>query len=117
MTAGVSDITIEQAADYYLSLVYEDDSGVPIDLTGWSAQMMIRTTFEDPDPLVSLSSSLGGGITLGGIAGTIDIYIDEATTVELAGGMAVYDLRLKDSLNKYDRLIQGQVYISPAVTR
>ena len=58
-----------------------------------------------------------GGITLGGIAGTIDIYIDEATTEGLAGGLAVYDLRLENSLNKYERLIQGQVYISPAVTR
>lgn len=117
MTAGVHNFTIEQGADFSLPLLYQDENGNPIDLTGWSADMMIRTTVDSPTPLISLSSSLGGGITLGGPAGTIVISIDETTTQQFAGGIAVYDLLLLNSLGKHERTLQGQVFISPAVTR
>ena len=116
MTAGNYDFIIEQGSELSLPLIWKGGNGVPIDLTGCSAEMMIRREVDDSVPLVSLSSA-DGGIVLGETAGTIAIAIDEATTSELASGKAYYDLRLTDSLGKHRRLIQGQVIISPAVTR
>jgi hypothetical protein len=116
MTAGTEDLVIEQGTEFLLPLVYTDSNGTPVDLTGWTAAMMIRRNIEDAVPLVSLSSN-SQGIVLGGASGSITITIDEATTSQLAGGAAYYDLKLIDSLGKPDRLIQGKVIISPAVTR
>ena len=116
MTAGTWNITIEQGADLSLPLLFTDASDNPVDLTGWSAEMMIRTSANDPNPLITLSTE-GGGIILGGTAGTIVITIDEATTQQFNAEAAVYDLRMQDSLGKHLRLIQGQVNISPAITR
>jgi hypothetical protein len=115
MTAGVYDFTIEAGADYTALLTWQDASGNPIDITGWTAEMMIRTDYSSTTPLVTLSS--GSGISLGGTAGTIAIDIPAAETAPLAEGLAIYDLLLTDATGKPMRLIQGTVTISPAVTR
>jgi hypothetical protein len=116
MTAATYDITIEQGADFDLLLTWRDKAGNPIDLTGWSAQMMARENFDDATPLFSLSSP-GGGITLGGTSGTVAIHVPAAVTSTLACGQAVYDLKLTDPLGEPMRLIQGNVTIKFAVTR
>ncbi len=116
MTAGTFHLVIEQGTDFALELTYSDPDGVPIDLTGCSAALMVRTTYDAATPLVSLSSP-SAGITLGGAAGTIRIEIDSTVTATLPPGTAVYDLKLTDSLGNPLRLVEGNVTISPAVTR
>ena len=116
MTAGRYHLVIEQGTDFVLPIAYTDATGTPIDLTGCSAALMIRRAFDDAAPLVSLSSS-GNGIVIDGPAGTLLITIDASVTATLAGGTAVYDLKLTDGLGNPMRLIEGNVTISPAVTR
>ncbi len=115
MTAGVCNITIEQGADFLLNLLFRDLDENLIDLTGWTAEMMIRTVVDSPSPLVSLSSS--NGITLGGTAGTILIELTGAMTSALCAGTGVYDLKMVDPDEIPYRLIEGAVTIVGAVTR
>ena len=115
MTAAIFNFTIEQGADFVLPLSCQDLTGESIDLTGCTAAMMIRVNYDDAEPLVSLTSE--DGIDMDGSAGTMIIRIDSSVTSELPPGTAVYDLRLTDSLGHPLRLFQGNITISPAVTR
>jgi hypothetical protein len=115
MTAGPFNFTIEQGTDVTLPLAVTDPDGAAIDLTGCTAAMMIRRSYDATDTLVSLSDD--DGITLGGADGTITIIVDSSVTNTMTAGTAVYDFKLFDSLGDPVRLIQGIITISPAVTR
>lgn len=115
MSAGVYDITIEQGATFQMDLTWKDNTGNPINLSGYSARMQIRTSYDAEDTLVSLTSG-GGDITLGGALGTIAITIAASVTQNLQIDEAVYDLELVNGLT-VTRLIQGTALISREVTR
>lgn len=116
MTAADYSITIEQGADFPFLITWTDSAGTIIDITGYSAQFMIRQNYTDVTPLVSLSSP-SNGITLGGTAGTISIDIPFTTTAALPAMLGEYDLKLIDPSGKPIRLLEGSATISPAVTR
>ena len=50
------DLCLPQGQTWDTSIVWEAD-GTPVDLTGWTARMMIRTTAEAASPTVSLSTA------------------------------------------------------------
>lgn len=58
-----------------------------------------------------------GGITLGGAAGTITIFISAQQTAEITAGDGFYDLELQSASGLVYRLLQGNMYISNEVTQ
>jgi hypothetical protein len=60
----------------------------PMDLTGYSATLTIYTN----QVSTLVLSDTNGGITLGGTAGTMDLYINAVTTTTLAAGQ--YELNI-----------------------
>lgn len=117
MAAGIYNITIEQGADFSLPLTWRDGSNTIVNVTGYSARMQIRESYESDDTIVSLSSAVDGGITLGGAAGTIVVSIPAAITSKMPYTSAVYDLEMVSVTGAVTRLVQGDVYISREVTR
>jgi hypothetical protein len=116
MTAVQRDIVIEQGATFTLPLVWKvKATGLPIDITGYTARMHVRETHESSDTLIELSSP-SDGITLGGANGTIDVLIDASETAALTPGTGVYDLELVNG-SVVHRIIEGAVVITPEVTR
>lgn len=118
MTAAVYNITCEQGADLRIVFTATDSNGAAIDLTGASAAMQVRATVAAAATILSLTSAVGGGIELGGVAGTITITVLAAITAGLqAGAEYVYDLRITFATTAVDRFVQGNFDVSPAVTR
>jgi len=115
MAAGVYDITIEQGATFQMSLTWKDSTNSPVNLSGYTARMQVRSNYEAEDTLVSLTSA-AGDIVLGGALGTIVITIAASVTQLLQIEEAVYDLELVNGLT-VTRLIQGKATISREVTR
>lgn len=112
--AGVYNFTIEQGTDFARTLTWSTGSPAsPVNLTGYSAAMQIRTS--SAEPIVSLTN--GSGITLGGSAGTIAIEIPSATTSTFNFNTARYDLKLVDGSGKPTRLLEGQVSLDAEVTQ
>lgn len=110
------DLKIDQGADFDLTVTWRDSNGTPIDLTGYTAALQIRRTVDAPDPpLVDLAN--GSGITLGGVAGTVDIAVPAADTRDFQPGGGVWDLELTSPGGVVTRLLQGRVKVSPEVTR
>lgn len=115
MAAADYDLLIEQGATFELSIVWKDNADTPIDISGYSARMQIRKTY-DTEPVISLTSELGGGITIGGVDGTIDITIPATITDDIEIRRGRYDLEL-ELAGVVTRLIQGAVDISREVTK
>ena len=89
---------------------------VPVNLTNWTARLQARVDVEDSEVILSLTTS-NGGITLGGALGTISLDQTATQTALLPTGTFVYDLELISGVGAVTRLVQGELNISPEVTR
>lgn len=113
MAAGTLDFTIEQGATFNLLLTWQINN-VPVNLTGYTARLQARIDVDETDTILSLTT--GAGITLGGAAGTISLDQTGTQTAILPAGTYVYDLELILGA-AVTRLVQGELLISPEVTR
>jgi len=119
MAAGKKDLVIEQGAEFALTITYKV-SGAAVDLTDYSAYMQVRETKEAATAILDLNSD-GGGIVLGGTAGTIAITVSGSAdstpnTYDLDFDVAVYDLKLVDGSGETLRLLEGSVTLNRQVT-
>lgn len=126
MAAGKYSFLIEQGATLSFELQYKDSAGTPIDLTGYTARMQIRSSVDSTTTIASLTSTLtadGTGLNLNGSSGTkplssgsIGVYISAASSSLFTFNEGVYDLELVSG-SAVTRLIEGKVKLSKEVTR
>ena len=110
---GFSDLDCPQGATFTkrFTLLLEN---VPVNLSGYSARLQVRESYDSLTPVVSLTS--GSGITLGGTAGTIDVSVSATVTAGIPAAQYVYDLELQTGAS-VDRWLQGSWVVSPEVSR
>jgi hypothetical protein len=106
---------VYRGATFSEQIEWKDESGTPVNLTGFTARMHMRETLEAADPFLTLTTE-NGGITLGGVAGTIQLLASATQTNAITAASGVYDLELVSGAN-VTRLLEGLVIISPEVTR
>jgi hypothetical protein len=107
--------TIDQGADWYLTVTYEDPNGTAINITNYTAALQIRSLPSDPTTVLSLST--GSGITITGATGTVEVHATAAQTGAIDEGNYYYDLEITAPTGVVTRLVQGQVVVSAEVTR
>ena len=115
MSAATYNATVDQGADWYVTFVYKDSAGTAINLTGYTAAMMVRDTFGDTATVLSLTNS--SGITITAATGTLQVRATAAQTRAITAGNYVYDLEITSAGGIVTRLVQGKIVISPEVTR
>jgi hypothetical protein len=113
--AGTHDIVCDQGATFSRVFTWEDSTGVPVNVAGYTARMQVRETVTAASTLLSFTTE-NGGITLGGTAGTITVTATATQTAAIAAGCYVYDLELINGATVY-RLVQGQFTVDGEVTR
>jgi len=114
MAAADYKLIIDQGSTFQLRVTWKDSNGDPVDLTPYSARLMLRTDYEAASPTISLTSS--SGITLGGAAGTIDIEMTASQTSGLVPCVYVYDLELVNGSTVY-KLIRGDAIVRAEATK
>ena len=107
------DSIVPQGADWVRVLQYILD-GIVVDLTNYSAEMHVKTSYGSP-PLLILQSPIGG-IALGGPDGTITLHMTAAQTSSLVAGLYAFDLELTDPTSKKARVLQGTLTVTAEVT-
>jgi hypothetical protein len=89
----------------------------PVDVTGFTARMHVRSTLESPAVLVELTTE-NGRITLGDAEGTVFLELEATATALLPTKRApYYDLEIINVEGRVKRLLQGRLQVSPEVTR
>jgi hypothetical protein len=112
MSAQIKDITIDVGAQWDWVITYVDEAGAPINLTGYTAKLQVRESYDSPNTLISITSS--PDIVLGAGAGTITISTAVPSTITALYGR--YALEITGSGKTY-RIIEGKVTFSPEVTK
>ena len=87
--------------------------GVNWDLTGYTATMTVRP-FLGSTTTTLLATTANGKITLGGVAGTININLS-ATDTTLKAESYVYDLVISSG-STITRILEGQFIVIAGVT-
>ena len=121
-SAGIHNLLCDQGATFRKTLtMFASDGTTAIDLSGFTARMKIKD--EVGGTLIkSLTSSSGGGLTIGGASGPttngeIDILISASDTASFSAPLdAVYDLEIQNNSGIVDRVLQGKFIINPEVT-
>ena len=113
--AGKLNMVIEQGTTFNPVLTYQDADANLIDLTGYTARMKIKDARTDTAALEEITTE-NGGITLGGVAGTIALLFTDTETTAMTWETGVYDLEIISGSNIVTRLLQGTVTVSPEVT-
>lgn len=117
------DLALDENADFILSpaWIWLNSAGVAIDMTSYTAQMMVRADRADASPLLTLTQA--SGVALGGVAGTIVVTITQAQTNALVTSLvakrlsAYYDLLLTSPGAVHTRFSEGVISIDRAATR
>ena len=121
MAAGKLNLKIEQGATFRQPLQWSAGTpAVPVDLTGYTARMQVRSELTSPAVLLELTTENGRiGIT-DATAGKLELRLTATETAALAFESGVYDLELvaPDAPdNTVTRLLAGSVTVLPEVTR
>jgi len=108
-------LTINQGETFSKTFTYKS-GGNAVDLSTHTARMQVRTSFDASSTLVNLTSG-GGDITLAS-NGVITVTISTSATAALAApNSGVYDLEIIASDGVVTRLLQGNVTVTPEVTK
>lgn len=110
--------TIYQGATFRKRLTWTGPAPTytPIDLTGCTARMQVRSEIESPAVLLSFTTE-NGGIALGGALGTIDLELGDIASSAVAWDSGVFDIEIVHPGGDVTRVAQGSIGVSPEVTR
>ena len=109
--AIVSNLTIDQGATFNAQIDISDDSGNTQNLTGYSVAGQIRKSY-DSTTYTAFSASVSNAT-----GGTITISLTSTQTNALAAGRYVYDVEITSGGGVVTRVLEGQVEVTPGVTR
>ena len=109
---------IDQGADWYFTITYENPDGTPINITGYTAACQLRSLPNSPSAVLTLTTA-NAGIAITGATGLVSIRATATQTGLIDEGDYVYDLEITAPApgSVVTRLIQGQATVSAQVTR
>jgi hypothetical protein len=108
--------TIDQGADWFINFTYENPAGTPVNLTGATAALQIRTSPLAKTAVLTLTSAVDDGITITPLTGLIACRATATQTTAITNGRYAYDLEITQN-SIVTRLVQGTIEVSPQVTR
>ena len=110
--AVLSDLSIDQGADYSADIVVEDGNGNVANLTGYTVAAQMRKSYAS-----STFTNFGATVANAG-QGLLTITPSNAVTNNLKAGRYLYDVEItKTSSSEKTRVVEGQVTINPGVTQ
>jgi len=113
MPAGYADQFIEQGTTFTSDLTLDDVNGNHYNLTGFSVSSQARRSYYSTNATITFNASIVDASN-----GVIRLTANSTVTANVKPGKLVYDVRLiENSSNNVTRILEGQIFVSPAVTR
>ena len=110
--ATISNIFIDQGANFSTTVTIEDGNSSALDLTGYTALAQIRKTYQSTTA-TNFTSTFDADRT----TGLITISLTDTQTAALEEGRYVYDLLITDLSGTKTRVVEGIVTVNPSVSR
>ena len=110
--AVYANLTIDQGSDFFSSVSVEGANGLPFDLTGYTARGQIRRSFTSTTayPFTALVNNPTDG--------EIEISLGNTATTQMKPGRYLYDIEIvQANTGERTRVVEGQVEVTPGVTR
>lgn len=114
--AGTYNIVADQGATFSRAFIKKDDEKRIIPLTGYTARMQVRETYDSIDTVLDLTTE-NDYIIIDGSRGIISVVIPDNTTRVLIPGEYVYDFELIYPDGKVERMLMGTFTVRREVTR
>ena len=109
--AARADIIIDQGTTFSTVVTVTDDDGSVVNLTGYTANAMIRKHH------TSSSAAKTFTITNGGTNGQLTLSLPASNTAAITEGRYVYDVKVTSGSSVVSRVVEGLVTVNPSVTR
>lgn len=110
--ATISNLFIDQDADFTTTVTVNDSAGSALDLTNYTALAMLRKSYQSSTATTFTSAFVSPRTT-----GQITISLTDTQTAALESGRYVYDLVIIDSSGNKTRVIEGIATVNPSVSR
>ena len=111
MAAGKHNFTLEQGSTFDREITVQENSQA-LNLTGYSARMQMRSTHDSSTIALTFTASVSNAAQ-----GKIQLSASATNTAAVEEGMYVYDLEIESGSSGVTRLLEGQVTVTPEVTR
>ena len=109
--AAISNIFIDQGTDFSVTVDVTDANGSPLNLSGYTAASQIRKSYASSSASATFTTSISAS------SGQVTMSLTDTQTSGLAAGRYLYDLNITSSANVTTRVVEGQVIVTPGVTR
>ena len=106
-----SNLIMDQGSNFQATIEVNDSSGNNLNLTGYSVAGQMRKSYAS-----STATDFTASIT-NATNGTISISLTAAQTNAIKAGRYVYDVEITSSGNEVSRVVEGQIEVTPGVTR
>jgi len=113
--AATYGFTADKGATFTQVIKWKDANQNLINLSGYTAELVIREKTTATNVVLTLSTT-NGRITLGGAAGTITMSVS-ASDMDINAGQYTYTLELTSPSGEVTRLLMGAFVIRPDVFR
>jgi hypothetical protein len=110
--ATISNIFIDQGADFSTTVTISDSSNSALDLTGYTALAQVRKTYES-----TTSTAFTATFASDRTTGQITISLTDTQTSTLEHGRYVWDLLITDAAGSKTRVVEGIATVNPSVSR
>ena len=112
MAAGKYNFTLEQGTTFSREITVQD-SGSAMNLTGYQVRMQMRSTHDSSTIALTITASVANPAS----QGKINLTAAATATAAVEEGIYVYDLEIESSAGNVTRILEGQVTVTPEVTR
>lgn len=109
--AAISNLYIDQGTDFNVTVDVTNTDGSVLNLSNYTAVSQIRKTYGSSTVSATFATSIAAA------QGQVTLTLTDTQTAGLAAGRYVYDLNITSSAGTTTRVVEGQVVLTPGVTR
>ena len=111
MSAGTYNFTIEQGTTFSRVLTLQEN-GSAMNLTGYSVASQMRSTHDSSTVVATFSGSVTNASS-----GQITLSLTNSQTSAIEEAIYVYDVEITSGAGSVTRILEGNVTVTPEVTR
>lgn len=113
MPAAYQELFLEQGSTFSTELALADANGYPYDLSRFTIRSQARKSYYSSNVVINFNTEITDPLS-----GVVTLTANSNTTSTLSSSQKlVYDVIITNEDGTVTRVLEGQIFISPSVTR